>query len=293
MHPRLGGASARGPALDRHGREVARVDEVADRGDDRLPVADAPVVGEIGGGRDPVCRRGSTDELADRVLAGHGSACVVRDHLGRQAVAAFESPAPGDGDLAVQPQVLEGGLHLVPVPPGSAPGPVGVSLDVGRTQRSASGQLVAHPRHRLGVAPRPAVGGVVLPAQLPHPEIEQSPVRRGDERGHVGPVLDEGRPPREQEPVQVGGLIAPQAREQRHVVRSGEDVHGIDLESAEAADGRTERAHPRAAVDGALAEALGGQRDPTRFRGAQRLLHPVSLTAPSDAAPASRGPRLA
>ena len=105
-----------------------------------------------------------------------------------------------------------------------------------------------------------------------HAEAEQPPVRRGDERRDVRPVLDVRRASGEEQSVQRRGVVRTQTREQRHVVRPGEDVHRVDLQRRHARHGQIQL--PGAGDRGpGLREPLSGERDPARLRGAQRLLH--------------------
>jgi hypothetical protein len=106
------------PALDAHRDELAFVDELRDERA-RPRHVQAPVVAQLGGGRDAQRARGDAQQFATRVsfvrrrLRQH-----VRgeDALG-QVVAAFEVRTARRGDATGGEQHLERTLGVVPAPP--------------------------------------------------------------------------------------------------------------------------------------------------------------------------------
>ena len=296
--PARGGPQVRRGAPPRH----LHLDELAGGGQLGHPslgvrAGQAEVVAQVGLGGDSERRRGDPDEPAlglGRIRRRRREDLGGQDPLG-QVVEALEVDPPRGHHLAGEEQVLERDLAVVPVP--HVAGPRLGSRDPGRAR--ADGALLGDEVHRVGdelgaladdATDRPPRLGV----DAGHPPAKQRVALHRDERGLVGPVLDQAprRPGRvvAGDAVQQRAVIWPQAREHRHVVGAAEDVDRVELEDPEPGHQLPDLARPRWRGRPRAPEALGGQRDPPRGGGAQSLRgagHPGTVP---DAA-AGFGPR--
>ncbi len=107
---------------------------------------------------------------------------------------------------------------------------------------------------------------------LIHAPAEQPVVLDRYQRRLVCPVLDQTTI---DSAAAVGGdaveqprVVGPESRKQGHVVGATEDIHRVELEQAEPADGGCDRGQARLSASGPRAggKALGGQRDAPRTR---------------------------
>lgn len=177
-------------------------------------------------------------------------------------------PAPArDRDLTEQPEVLEAVLHGIPVPPRTSRHPAQLVVELRRAERSARGRRSrTHCTIAAWWSTNPSVPGPFSRIAR-NAKREQAPVPARDERRFVRPVLGEGGAARHQHPVEAVGVIGTQSREQREIVRAGEDVDRIDLQRGHA----LQRACPRAAGPGGGASAAGRVRpNPCAARAIRR-----------------------
>src|SRR5690606_22979156 len=142
-------------ALDRDGRELAGHDERIDGGPHGPLVADPVVVVEVGDRRDAVRAGGTAHEFVDRFLAWEIEQNLRGEHRGGEAVDALESVAARDRDLPNAPEVFEGALDVIPIPPGTATGLPLDGEDLARLQRPAFSELGLHAVDDVGVLERP------------------------------------------------------------------------------------------------------------------------------------------
>ena len=189
---------------------------------------------------------------------------------------ALEVDPPRRHHLAGVEEVLERAFALVPVPHLTRRRRAPREAGVARPDRA----LVADELERVGDQRRVLLEDPLHRAprsvEVRHPPAQQRMRLDRDERRLVSPVLDQPAveaPPRVPgEPIQHRWVIRPQTREDRHVVRSQEDVDRIELQQPEPAyqPGDACGVGLWAAGTGARAtEPLGAQRDPPSRERAQ------------------------
>ena len=256
MQPRRRRPGAGAPPRHLDRQQHALVLELGD-GLTHRPALHAPVVGEVGLGRDALRSGGMLDERANGVGLGRRRAEELwAERLLGQRVDALE-PAPLDAhDVARAEHHLEGSLDVGPAPPRPAPF-VGVMLDRRGGQRAVRRELGAQPDRELAVFCDPTAPIAAFRPVLGAPELEQRPELSRDVGRLMRPVLDHAPPLPVREAVEQRTIVAADPAERRQVVASLEDVDRVDLQESEPLDDPRERPACRA-------HRAAGARSPAR-----------------------------
>ena len=182
------------------------------------------------------------------------------------------------GERARHPQIVQGVVHGLPVPPAAAPAGRTPAIDLTAGHRTVGLDGRAHGPEHPGIRLEPRPAGVV------HAIVEHGPAPPRQHRGRhqarrVRPVLEQ-QPPLVDQPVQTRAVVRPEAAPQGQVVRALEDVDGVELQTAHVLDeadepGGRERRHPRAGQvlpleeergDGSRRKGQRGETDSTASR---------------------------
>ena len=197
----------------------------------------APEGRELAPGREAqALQRAAAGPVDEGLMIRPRRQVMFRNHPLRQVVDLLKGLAPGHGQVAGAPEVLQGGLLRMPVPPATA-ALLAVLAEVAGHQRAFAGDARQHPLEQAleaGAAElAPALDEacpLALEAWLP-----EGVKAAGDHRRVVGPVLEERRLALQQ----MGQLrlaIGLVAAEEDVVVGPLDRVDAVDLDVAQILD---------------------------------------------------------
>ena len=224
------------PTFDGDGLEHSVFDELVDRST-ALRDVEHEVVRQVADGADTEHPCADLEQRLTRLLLGGGRR---GEHLGRDrslgdVVDTLEARPAVRRHLAGPEQVLERLLALAVPPP--RPALLARVAELTGRERPALAHLVEHRLMYPGCFFSSAMSQLRLPivAAFRHLPSVQRVLLDRQQRRLVSPVLEEVvRSPRER--VELGEGIRPEAREERHVVRSHGDVHRVELDHLKSVD---------------------------------------------------------